>query len=113
MVYNSFPKMADKWIPEDILAFKPKLANFTENPTTVQFDHRILGTTTLGVITYLWYLSRKRILPPRAYKAVAAVGILAYLQVIDVVSIKIKQFFKSKIVVGFSRHSDTPNVRTH
>lgn len=42
LVYNSFPKMADRWIPDDILAFSPKLKNFTENPTTVQFDHRIL-----------------------------------------------------------------------
>lgn len=45
LVYNSFPKMADKWIPSDILAFNPTIRNFTENPTTVQFDHRILGTT--------------------------------------------------------------------
>lgn len=42
LIYNSFPKMADKWIPDDILAFSPALRNFTENPTTVQFDHRIL-----------------------------------------------------------------------
>jgi len=42
LVYNSFPKMADKWIPDDILAYSPALRNFTENPTTVQFDHRIL-----------------------------------------------------------------------
>lgn len=42
LVYNSFPKMADKWIPEDILAVHPTWKNFTENPTTVQFDHRIL-----------------------------------------------------------------------
>lgn len=42
LVYNSFPKMGDKWIPDDILAFSPVRVNFTENPTTVQFDHRIL-----------------------------------------------------------------------
>lgn len=42
LVYNSFPKMADKWIPDDILAFSPALKNFFENPTTVQFDHRVL-----------------------------------------------------------------------
>merc|ERR1712168_48167 len=42
LVYNSFPKMADRWIPTDILAMEPKLRNFTENATTVQFDHRIL-----------------------------------------------------------------------
>lgn len=42
LIYNTFPKMADKWIPDDILAVSPVLRNFTENPTTVQFDHRIL-----------------------------------------------------------------------
>ena len=40
LVYNSFPLMADKFIPDDILALSPTLRNFTENPTTVQFDHR-------------------------------------------------------------------------
>ena len=47
LVYNSFPKFADRWIPSDLLAFSPTLRNFTENPTTVQFDHRIL----VGVCT--------------------------------------------------------------
>ena len=42
LIYNTFPKMADKWIPEDMLALSPTLTNFTENPTTVQFDHRLL-----------------------------------------------------------------------
>ena len=41
-MYNSFPKMAGQWIPDDILAMSPKIKNFFENPTTVQFDHRIL-----------------------------------------------------------------------
>lgn len=81
LVYNSFPKMADRWIPDDILALSPTLVNFTENPTTVQFDHRILGTTTLGVITAVWLLAKKRALPPRAYTAATALGILGYLQV--------------------------------
>lgn len=74
--------MADKWIPDDILAFSPKMVNFTENPTTVQFDHRVLGTATLGVITSVWWLSRKRILPRRAYIAASVFGALAYLQVV-------------------------------
>ena len=42
LVYNSFPKMADKWVPDDIMAIEPKYKNVFENPTTVQFDHRIL-----------------------------------------------------------------------
>lgn len=40
LTYNSFPLMAGKVIPDDLFAFQPWLRNFTENPTTVQFDHR-------------------------------------------------------------------------
>lgn len=82
LVYNSFPKMADRWIPSDILALSPTLTNFTENPTTVQFDHRILGTSTLALITGLFLLSKRRVLPPRAYKAATAVAIMGWMQVI-------------------------------
>lgn len=81
LVYNSFPKMADKWIPDDILAFSPKIVNITENPTTVQFDHRVLGTTTLALITGLWWLSRRRVLPRKAYIAANALLLAGYLQV--------------------------------
>lgn len=73
--------MADKWIPDDILALAPKMANFTENPTTVQFDHRILGTTTLVLISSLWLLARKRTLPVRAHRAVNALTFMAWAQV--------------------------------
>lgn len=45
LVYNSFPKMADRWIPEEILAMQPKWKNFFENAATVQFDHRLLVST--------------------------------------------------------------------
>ena len=40
LTYNSFPLMAGKVIPDDLFAYAPWLSNFTENPTTVQFDHR-------------------------------------------------------------------------
>ncbi|XP_046385485.1 cytochrome c oxidase assembly protein COX15 homolog [Ischnura elegans] len=81
LVYNSFPKMADRWIPEDILAYTPALSNFTENPTTVQFDHRVLGISTLLMISGLWLVSRRRHLPPRAYAATSAVAAMAWMQV--------------------------------
>ncbi|XP_045499450.1 cytochrome c oxidase assembly protein COX15 homolog [Colias croceus] len=81
LVYNSFPKMGDHWIPDDILAFSPKLRNFTENPTTVQFDHRILGTSTLLAATVLWVMSRGKPLSPVARRVANAVGAMAWLQV--------------------------------
>lgn len=42
LVYNSFPKFADRWIPDDLMVMSPKIKNFFENATTVQFDHRIM-----------------------------------------------------------------------
>lgn len=42
LTYNSYPKMADRWIPDDLFAFSPKWKNLFENPTTVQFNHRHL-----------------------------------------------------------------------
>ncbi|KZC14976.1 PREDICTED: cytochrome c oxidase assembly protein COX15 homolog [Dufourea novaeangliae] len=82
LIYNTFPKMANKWIPDDILAVSPKWKNFTENPTAVQFDHRILGITTLSLITYIGIVSRRYRLPGNAKKAVAAVLCAGYLQVL-------------------------------
>ncbi|XP_072743853.1 heme A synthase COX15 [Anoplolepis gracilipes] len=82
LIYNTFPKMADKWIPDDIFAMSPVLKNFTENPTTVQFDHRILGISTIAFITCLTIMSRKYKLPSRGRKAVVAVFCAGYLQVL-------------------------------
>ncbi|KAG5323430.1 COX15 protein, partial [Pseudoatta argentina] len=74
LIYNTFPKMANKWIPDDILAISPVLRNFTENPAT--------GITTIALITCLGILSRKHKLPNRGKKAVTAVLCAAYLQVL-------------------------------
>lgn len=53
LIYNSFPKMGSYWIPDDILALAPLIRNFTENPTTAQFDHRIMVS-----VTSLWCIFR-------------------------------------------------------
>ncbi|BET01742.1 Cytochrome C oxidase assembly protein [Nesidiocoris tenuis] len=81
LVYNSFPKMGDHWLPKELLEYSPLLSNFTENPVTVQFDHRILGTTTLCLISGLWLLSRRVMLPARTRKAVNALAVLGWCQV--------------------------------
>ncbi|XP_036591589.1 cytochrome c oxidase assembly protein COX15 homolog [Trichosurus vulpecula] len=81
LVYNSFPKMGERWIPEDLFTFSPVLRNVFENPTMVQFDHRILGITTVTAITGLYFLSRRIPLPRRAKMAVATLLTVAYAQV--------------------------------
>ncbi|XP_015203353.2 heme A synthase COX15 [Lepisosteus oculatus] len=81
LVYNSFPKMGESWIPDDLLAFSPTLKNFFENPTTVQFDHRILGIGSVAAITGLYLFSRRMALPRRARMAMTSLLAMAYLQV--------------------------------
>lgn len=81
LVYNSFPKMGERWLPDDLLAFSPTLKNFFENPTTVQFDHRILGISTVTAITGLYLFSRRMRLPRRAKIAVGCLTAMAYAQV--------------------------------
>lgn len=81
LVYNSFPKMGDNWIPDDILSFSPAIRNVTENPTTVQFDHRVLGTSTLLLTSALWLLARRAPLSPAARRAANALGAMAWVQV--------------------------------
>ncbi|XP_066549127.1 heme A synthase COX15 isoform X2 [Amia ocellicauda] len=81
LVYNSFPKMGERWIPDDILAFSPAVKNFFENPTTVQFDHRILGIGTVAAITGLYLFSRRIALPRRTRLALTSLLTMAYMQV--------------------------------
>nr|AGV76857.1 cytochrome c oxidase assembly protein COX15 [Sparus aurata] len=81
LVYNSFPKMGERWVPDDLLAFSPALKNFFENPTTVQFDHRILAISSLTAITGLFLFSRRMVLPRRARMAINLLTTMAYAQV--------------------------------
>ncbi|KAG9341054.1 hypothetical protein JZ751_019808 [Albula glossodonta] len=81
LVYNSFPKMGERWLPDDMWAFSPTLKNFFENPTTVQFDHRILGISTVSAITGLFLFARKMRLPRRAKLAIGCLTAMAYTQV--------------------------------
>ncbi|NXE58676.1 COX15 protein, partial [Calcarius ornatus] len=80
LVYNSFPKMGERWIPDDLLAFSPVLRNIFENPTTVQFDHRILGIASVTAVTALYFYSRKIPLPRRTRMAVTSLLAVACMQ---------------------------------
>ena len=56
LTYNSWPKMADKWIPDDLLAISPKWKNIFENTTTVQFDHRLLVCIMASFVRRILFL---------------------------------------------------------
>lgn len=53
LVYNSFPLMDGKFIPNGLIVMQPWYKNFGENIETVQFAHRILGITlTVFVVLF-------------------------------------------------------------
>ncbi|POS82325.1 hypothetical protein EPUL_006304, partial [Erysiphe pulchra] len=69
LVYNEFPYMGDGFYPPKEELFDPNYSskadgsdliwrNMLENPTTVQFDHRVLAMTTTTAVLCLWAYSR-------------------------------------------------------
>ncbi|MEO1246271.1 MAG: COX15/CtaA family protein [Pseudomonadota bacterium] len=81
-IYNSFPLMGDRLIPEGLYALSPFWRNLFENATTVQFNHRMLALTTFSLIVVYWWRSRSARLPRRAALAATAVLHTATLQVL-------------------------------
>lgn len=51
-LYNTFPLMGNDWFPIELFHQNPTYLNFFENPVTVQWMHRWLGTLTC--ITAFW-----------------------------------------------------------
>jgi cytochrome c oxidase assembly protein subunit 15 len=62
LMYSDWPLMAGKFVPDGIAEqwdeFNPRFRNVFENIALVQFDHRMLAYTTLGVISMLWFTAR-------------------------------------------------------
>ncbi|KAI3659057.1 hypothetical protein MP638_002076 [Amoeboaphelidium occidentale] len=81
LIYNTFPLMGDRVIPEDVAAFSPWYKNMTENPSTVQFQHRMLATTTYAGIIAMTLWSRRLPLPSGVKSSSLLVAGLSTLQV--------------------------------
>ncbi|KAL6554726.1 Cytochrome c oxidase assembly protein cox15 [Orobanche hederae] len=79
--FNTFPKMGDTWIPEDVFTMKPLIRNFFENTATVQLDHRILATATFFSIGGLWWSTRKHDIHPAIRSLIGSTVGMAALQV--------------------------------
>jgi len=79
LVYNTFPLMAGRWIPEGIFGLQPLWTNFFENTATVQFTHRVLAITTMAIALIAWYRVWRREADPairRAFHVLAGVVVV-------------------------------------
>ncbi|KAE9415710.1 hypothetical protein Angca_002814 [Angiostrongylus cantonensis] len=82
LVYNSWPKFADFWVPENMLSLTPMWKNFFENDVTTQFIHRNLAYLTLMTITATWLVGCRMGLHRRAKIALHATMAMGYGQAV-------------------------------
>jgi heme a synthase len=52
--YNTFPLMAGRLVPPDLLALQPAWLNFVAYPSAVQWTHRLLGTVLAAAVIWLF-----------------------------------------------------------
>jgi cytochrome c oxidase assembly protein subunit 15 len=58
-IFNTFPLMAGQLVPPGWGALAPWYRNPFENPVAVQFDHRVLAMTLVGMVLTIWLVSRR------------------------------------------------------
>ncbi|MFA9420930.1 MAG: COX15/CtaA family protein [Gammaproteobacteria bacterium] len=82
LIFNSFPLMGGRWIPEGIAALSPWYLNLFENMVTVQFSHRVLAVTT-GILLLAWYIKgRGHFEDPQIKRSFKMVGMVVIIQVL-------------------------------
>lgn len=65
MLYNTFPLMGGRFIPDGLFSLSPFYLNFFENQTTIQFDHRMIAYSLFVVIPVFWLKVQKSQLQKR------------------------------------------------
>ena len=58
-IYNTWPKMNDKWVAESVYAITPVWKNFTEGLAGIQFIHRTLAFIVLFLAIYFYWTAKK------------------------------------------------------
>ncbi len=58
-IFNTWPKMGVEWMPEQITMKPTLIENLVENPSGIQFMHRILAIVIVAALAWLWFKSNK------------------------------------------------------
>jgi len=66
LAYNTFPLMNGRLVPPEIFAIEPWYLNFTNNISTVQFDHRLIAWLLAFLVPWFWLRARREAAPRRA-----------------------------------------------
>lgn len=69
-IFNTWPKMGDEWMPEQVTMKDNFYLNFFENASGIQFLHRMLAILVVIVLCVIWYKSTKLNLNASQYRGV-------------------------------------------
>ncbi|MBS1634633.1 MAG: COX15/CtaA family protein [Bacteroidetes bacterium] len=69
-IFNTWPKMGEDWVPEQVTMKDTFFRNFFENASGIQFVHRTLAIVVVLMVCFLWYRSNKLTLSSPQYRAV-------------------------------------------
>lgn len=59
LIYNTFPLMDGRVIPEGLYSMQPWFMSAFEDATTVQFNHRLLAISLVIVVAFTWWRARR------------------------------------------------------
>ncbi|MGE0736845.1 MAG: COX15/CtaA family protein [Alphaproteobacteria bacterium] len=79
-IFNTFPLMGDSWLPPEAFRLTPLIVNFFEDPTTVQFSHRVLAVVTLVAVWAAMLASLGKRWPREVVAPLHAAAIAALVQ---------------------------------
>ena len=80
-VFKTFPDMNGHLFPPGLFAMSPFLANFVENTTTIQFDHRLIAYIIVILLSLIWYRSRHYTLTSSTRNAFTLLLIVMIIQI--------------------------------
>ena len=79
-VFNTFPTMDGRWIPQGFLALHPWAENFIASKATIQFFHRLFATITALLVLGTAVAGLRTKLPPAVRDGFLLLGGLVALQ---------------------------------
>lgn len=80
-VFKTFPDMNGHFIPPGIFSVSPLYLNFFENPTTIQFTHRLIAYLIISFVIFIWLRSRHYTLTSSTRNAINFMLLFLTLQV--------------------------------
>jgi cytochrome c oxidase assembly protein subunit 15 len=61
LIYNTWPSMNGRFLPEDAFVLHLWWRNFFENPGLAQFDHRLVAYIVAAASAIFWFMARRRV----------------------------------------------------